>query len=162
MRDVKPEPVEWLWEPYIPYGKIALIQGDPGDGKTTTAMAIAAAVSSGDALPGGYSTTPADVIVQNAEDGLNDTIVPRLTRFGADVDRVHFIDEDEMALTLSDERIEQSIIEKSAKLCILRPNPSLPRRRQYEQRQWRPSANEAACGSGGAYRLCHAVSRAYE
>ena len=121
MRDVVPEQVKWLWEPYIPYGKISLIQGDPGDGKTTTANAIAAAVSSGMALPGNGSTAPLDVIVQNAEDGLADTIVPRLERFGADVDRVHFIDEDEFALTLSDERIEQTIIEKSAKLCILDP-----------------------------------------
>ena len=78
-------------------------------------------MSRGDALPGGYGAVSADVIFQNAEDGLADTIVPRLERFGADVDRVHFIDEDEFALSLSDERIEQTIIEKNAKLCILDP-----------------------------------------
>ena len=121
MRDVTPEQVKWLWQPYIPYGKITLIQGDPGDGKTTTAIAIAAAVSSGAELPGSVSTIPMDVVIQNAEDGLADTIAPRLKKFNADVDRVHFIDEDEYALSLSDERIEQAIIEKNAKLCILDP-----------------------------------------
>ena len=121
MRDVKPEPVEWLWEPYIPAGKISIIQGDPGSGKTSMALAIAAAVTMGQGLPGGYHEPPADVIVQNAEDGLTDTIIPRLINAGADESMVHFIDEDERALTLSDERIERSIIVKKAKLCILDP-----------------------------------------
>jgi RecA-family ATPase len=120
MRDVKPETVEWLWEPYIPYGKITLLQGDPGDGKTTTATAIAAAVSTGATLPGGGRTTPSGVIIQNAEDGLADTTIPRLERFGADVDRVYFIDEDE-SLSLSDERIESAIVRTGARLCILDP-----------------------------------------
>ena len=114
MRDVVPEPVEWLWEPYIALGKITVIQGDGGEGKTTLATAIAAAVSRGDALPGRHNAISGDVIFQNAEDGIADTIVPRLERFGADVDRVHFIDEDEYALTLSDERIEKTIVEKNA------------------------------------------------
>jgi RecA-family ATPase len=121
MRDVKPEPVEYLWKPYLPAGKISLIQGDPGSGKTTMSLAIAAAVTQGRGLPGGYCEFPADVIVQNAEDGLADTIIPRLIQCGADVGLVHFIDEEEAALSLSDERIEQAIIEKKAKLCLLDP-----------------------------------------
>ena len=121
MRDVVPEQVEWLWEPYIPFGKITVIQGDSGDGKTTMATAIAAATSCGDALPGRCAIVPTDVIVQNAEDGLSDTIVPRLTRLGADMDKVHFIDEDDMELSLADERIEQAIVEKNARLCVLDP-----------------------------------------
>ena len=121
MRDVVPEPVEWLWEPYIALGKITVIQGDGGEGKTTLATAIAAAVSRGDALPGGYGVISGDVIFQNAEDGIADTIVSRLERFGADIDRIHFIDEDEMELSLADERIEQTIVEKGAKLCVLDP-----------------------------------------
>ena len=51
MGDVQAEQVRWLWEPYIPLGKITIIQGDPGDGKTTMALAIAAAVTSGLPLP---------------------------------------------------------------------------------------------------------------
>ncbi|MCL2774906.1 MAG: AAA family ATPase, partial [Oscillospiraceae bacterium] len=50
IQDVEAEPVSWLWEPYIPYGKITIIQGDPGDGKTTMALAIAAAVTNGESL----------------------------------------------------------------------------------------------------------------
>lgn len=128
MRDVTPEQVQWLWKPYIPLGKITVIQGDGGDGKTTTATAIAAAVSRGEPLPGNSGSVapadglhPAHVIIQNAEDGLADTIVPRLTQFGADIDRVHFIDEEDRELSLADERIEKTIICTGAKLCILDP-----------------------------------------
>ena len=84
MSDIQPEPVEWLWEPYIPCGAISLIQGDGGMGKTTAALAIAAAVSRGDALPNGISSAPAAVIVQNAEDSYTRTIKPRLENYGAD------------------------------------------------------------------------------
>lgn len=122
MRDVKPEQVQWLWKSYIPLGKITVIQGDGGDGKTTTATAIAAAVSRGEPLPGNsVSVAPAHVIIQNAEDGLADTIVPRLMQFGADIDRVHFIDEEDWELSLADERIEKTIIHTGAKLCVLDP-----------------------------------------
>jgi len=129
MRDVKPEPVEWIWKPYLPAGKISIVQGDPRSGKTTVALSIAAAVTKGTPLPSSLAeydigcgvTLPADVIVQNAEDGLTDTIIPRLIQCGADEGMVHIIDEDERALTLSDERIERSIVKKGAKLVILDP-----------------------------------------
>ena len=51
MNEVEAEEIKWLWYPYIPYGKITVIQGDPGDGKTTVVLAIAAAVTTGTALP---------------------------------------------------------------------------------------------------------------
>ena len=132
MSDIQSEPVEWLWEPYIPRGAISLIQGDGGEGKTTTALAIAAAVSTGTVLPGQVPLTratfgnrnipiQADVVIQNAEDSYTNTIKPRLERFGADCDMIHVIDEDERVLSLSDERIEQAIIDTGAYLCILDP-----------------------------------------
>jgi len=121
MSDIQPEPVSWLWEPYIPLGKITIVQGDPGDGKTTLMLAIAAAVTNGEALPNGFPGTPADVIFQTAEDGLTDTIRPRLELLGADCDRVHVIDEGEQPLSLVDERIEQAIIQTNAKLLIIDP-----------------------------------------
>jgi hypothetical protein len=115
------DPVEWLWEPYIPSGAITLIQGDGGEGKTTISAAIAAAVTTGAGLPGSGVTAPANAIVQNAEDSYPKTIRPRLEQFGADCDKIGVIDEDERALSLSDERIEQAIVHTGAKLCVLDP-----------------------------------------
>jgi hypothetical protein len=73
------------------------------------------------ALPGGGCGEPASVIFQTAEDGLADTIKPRLEQLGANCGRVHVVDEDEKSLSLSDERIEQAIIQMDAKLFILDP-----------------------------------------
>lgn len=122
MNEVEAKKVEWLWYPYIPYGKITLIQGDPGDGKTTFVLAVAALLTNGKPMPECKDTAePVTVIYQTAEDGLSDTIKPRLEEVGADCSRVIVIDESEQALTLSDERIEQAIIKVNAKLLILDP-----------------------------------------
>ena len=121
MSNIQPEPVDWLWEPYIPRGAISLIQGDGGMGKTTTALAIAAAVSRGDALPNGFCGEPAAVIVQNAEDSYSKKIRPTLEMTDADCDMIEVIDEDEQELSLSDGRIEEAIIKMNAKLLIIDP-----------------------------------------
>ena len=123
MRDVEAEQIKFLWKPYIAYGKITIVQGDPGDGKTTMMLAIAAALTSGEEIGSGGNAalTPFDVIFQTAEDGLADTIKPRLEQLGADCSRVHIIDEDEKSLSLVDERIEAAIICTGAKLFILDP-----------------------------------------
>lgn len=121
MQDVETEQVDFLWNPYIPLGKISIVQGDPGCGKTTMVLAVAAAITNGEELPGGARSAPSSVIFQTAEDGLADTIKPRLEQLGADCSRVHVIDESEDALSLADERIEQAIIKMDAKLFILDP-----------------------------------------
>ena len=121
LSEIQSEPVEWLWEPYIPCGMITLIQGDGGEGKTTTALAIAAAVTTGNALPGRRATVPAPVILQNAEDSYPKKLKPTLEKCGANLDLIERIDEDECALTFSDERIEQAIVRTGAKLFILDP-----------------------------------------
>lgn len=122
MSEVETQEIKWLWYPYIPYGKITVIQGDPGDGKTTAVLAIAAAVTTGVALPeAGVVAEPMSVIFQTAEDGLGDTVKPRLVQSGADCQRVIVIDESEKELTLSDFRIEQAITLTGAKLFILDP-----------------------------------------
>jgi len=120
MCGIETEQISFLWKPYIAYGKITIVQGDPGDGKTTMMLAIAAQVTRGDEV-GGKSTDPADVIFQTAEDGLSDTIKPRLEQLGADCSRVYVIDEEEKSLSLVDERIETAIIRTGAKLFILDP-----------------------------------------
>jgi len=122
MQNVQAEDIKWLWYPYIPYGKITVIQGNPGDGKTTVVLAVAAAMTSGLLLPETKEIiTPSNVIFQTAEDGLGDTVKPRLVQSGADCSKVIVIDESERELTLSDERIEQAITLTDAKLFVLDP-----------------------------------------
>lgn len=121
LSEVELQEVDWLWYPYIPFGKLSIIQGDPGEGKTTLALRLAAACSTGQALPGTEIAEPFNVIYQTAEDGLGDTIKPRLMEAGANQDRVLNIAEDVNSLTLLDERIEAAIVQTSAKLMILDP-----------------------------------------
>ena len=113
--------VQWLWHPYIPFGKLSIIQGDPGEGKTTLALRLASACSTGNPLPGMESMEPFNVIYQSAEDGMGDTIKPRLMDAGADLDRVPSIVEDKKQLSLLDERIEKATREYNARLMILDP-----------------------------------------
>ena len=121
MSDVELTPVEWLWKPYLPFGKLSVLQGNPGEGKTYFAMHLAAACTNGKLLPNMERMEPFNVIYQTAEDGLGDTVKPRLIEAGADLDRVLVIDDSEVQLTLSDERIEKAIIENNARLVIIDP-----------------------------------------
>ena len=121
MSDVELTPVDWLWKPYLPFGKLSVLQGNPGEGKTYFAMHLAAACTNGKLLPNMERLEPFNVIYQTAEDGLGDTVKPRLIEAGADLDRVLVIDDSDVQLTLSDERIEKAITENNARLVIIDP-----------------------------------------
>lgn len=121
MSDVELTPVDWLWKPYLPFGKLSVLQGNPGEGKTYFAMHLAAACTNGKLLPNMERMEPFNVIYQTAEDGPGDTVKPRLIEAGADLDRVLVIDDSDVQLTLSDERIEKAIIENNARLVIIDP-----------------------------------------
>ena len=122
MSDIETEEVKWLWYPYIPIGKVTIIQGDPGEGKTSFVLAVISALTLGEALPECDSAAePMNVIYQTAEDGLADTIKPRLEAAKADCSRVLVIDDSYSELTLCDERLEQAIRETGAKLIVLDP-----------------------------------------
>ena len=97
LADVEPEAVEWLWYPYIPRGKQTQLIGDPGCGKTWLALAIAANVTRGYPFPGpdgrpGPAREPENVVYLTGEDGLADTLRPRLDAVGADVSRVYVLE----------------------------------------------------------------------
>ena len=85
---VTPEKTRWLWQGRIPYGKLTVLDGDPGLGKSTVTMDLAARLSAGLSLPDGTSTDAAGVVLLTAEDGLADTVVPRLIAVGADLDKI--------------------------------------------------------------------------
>ena len=119
---VKETAVDWLWYPYIPFGKITLLQGDPGGGKSTLMMSIIAAVSSGNvSFSKKPSRQPMHVIYQCSEDDVADTIKPRLEKAGADCKNVAFLDEEGETLTLTDERIRIAIADFNAKLLVIDP-----------------------------------------
>ena len=122
MSDVESKEISWLWYPFIPYGKITIIQGDPGEGKTTLVLNIAAVLSKGQGLDEHMKPEqPLHIIYQTAEDGLADTVKPRLEKAQADCNNIFVIDETDVSLSMLDERIEQAILKEKAKLMILDP-----------------------------------------
>ena len=132
MEQVEVEKIDWLLYPFIPFGKVTIVQGDPGEGKTTMVLQIIAKLTKGEAvLPSGsdepaleektMALEPVNVIYQTAEDGLGDTIKPRFLSAGADCSRVMVIDDNDQALTMMDARLEEAIIKTKARLVVLDP-----------------------------------------
>ena len=121
MTEIKETVVEWLWYPFIPFGKVTLIQGDPGQGKTWLAMHLAAACTNRKELPNELPMDSFNVFYQTAEDGIGDTIKPRLMKCGADMERVRVIVEDDAMLSLTDPRLELAIKQNNVKLLIMDP-----------------------------------------
>ena len=122
VRDVK-----WLWYPYIPFGKITILEGDPGDGKSTFMLTIAALLTKGESLPfedPENRKEPMRVIYQTTEDDAEDTVMPRFMNADGDPKMLCFIREDKKHLTFSDRRIRQAVIQENAKLLILDPMSS--------------------------------------
>ena len=91
--EIEPKEVKWLWYPYIPYGKVTLLQGDPGDGKSKLMLSIAALLSKGEPLP--FTETeenePMTIIYQTTEDDADDTVVPRFNSAGGNGENLIFM-----------------------------------------------------------------------
>lgn len=123
--EIEAKSVEWLWYPYIPFGKVTIIQGDQGEGKTTLALNIAAMLSKGEKLPTEceyeYRFDTVTSVYQTAEDGLADTVKPQLTAANADCTKICTIIEDGNSLDFCDERLEKTISETGARLLIMDP-----------------------------------------
>jgi hypothetical protein len=88
-----PEPVRWLWDGWLARGKLHLLAGAPGTGKTTIALSIAATVSVGVRWPDGTAGEHGDVLIWSGEDDIKDTLLPRLMVAGGNLDRVHFVND---------------------------------------------------------------------
>jgi putative DNA primase/helicase len=89
--DIKPVPIEWLWDTWLALGKLHVIAGLPGTGKTTIGLALAASLTSGGRWPDGSSAPVGNVLIWSGEDDPTDTLAPRLIGMGADMSRVHFV-----------------------------------------------------------------------
>lgn len=115
------ESITWLWKPLLPSGKVTLLEGDPGQGKSWISLAIAADLSAGRALPGGFRSEPARVMFCSAEDGVADTLSPRLQALNAQTRAVAFSDE---PIVLDDEgfeRLAQGLAVVRPQLMVLDP-----------------------------------------
>ena len=122
--NVEVRKINWLWYPFIPRGKVTILQGDPGEGKSTFMLTLAAYLTRGEALPFtdcGEPPDPITVLYQSTEDDYDDTIVPRFIKAGGIRDRLAFIDESEYPLTFDDDRILEGIKQTGAKLLVLDP-----------------------------------------
>lgn len=126
LSDVVPERVQWLWPGYLPAGKLVVLDGDPGLGKSTLTLDLAARITTGERMPDGSAGLggPRDVVVLSAEDGPADTIRPRLEVAGADLTRVHVIAIDSERFPSFPEDVgetQRKVEEHDAALVIIDP-----------------------------------------
>jgi hypothetical protein len=134
LSSVEPEEVAWLWRPYLPFGKVSIVEGDPGLGKTFLALAVTAAVSNGWSLIGmdGSPTQKVDigkVLYLSCEDGLGDTLRPRLEKMGANVANVIALEgkiipgkaETSPISLLDDEVLRKAMLEVRPALIVIDP-----------------------------------------
>jgi hypothetical protein len=89
--DVQSHPVKWLWRRWIPRGKLTMMEGDPGVAKSLLTLHLAACITKGLPMPDGSCCERGSVVIVNAEDGLEDTVKPRLEVAGADISRCHWL-----------------------------------------------------------------------
>ena len=127
--DIDPRPVGWLWQNRIPAGKFSILAGDPGLGKSYLTLDLAARISVGGPWPDGSRAPQGNTLIISVEDGLHDTIRPRLDNLGADLRRIRLSsgmvrsDDDRKSLSLVDhlEQLETEIVRFQTKLSILDP-----------------------------------------
>lgn len=136
LSDVQPEEVDWLWQPYLPIGKITLLEGDPESGKSYLSLAIAAHVTLGKGLRA-FGTAPSEkraprnVLLLTGEDGTADTVLPRLLKVGGDSTRVFQLRgivqtkdgrDTELSITLDAvQHIEAALKEYAPELLVVDP-----------------------------------------
>ena len=127
---IRPRSIHWLWEPYLARGKLALLDGDPGVGKSLFTADLAARLTRGGRMPdGAWRRRKSAVLFLNAEDGLDDTLRPRLDAAGADLTRVFSLggcqvgdaDGGEMSFPSCFEALRQAVIAHAVELVVIDP-----------------------------------------
>lgn len=118
--DIRTERLHWMWQGFLPIGKLVVLEGNPGVGKSTLTAELAACVSSGRALPGAAASTPAGVVLMSGEDGPGDTIKPRLLAAGADDSRV-FLPQAALTIPTDIARLSEFIRATNARLVVIDP-----------------------------------------
>ena len=119
MADIQSQKMDWFWYPFIPYGKLQLFR-EARSAETTLVLNIAAKLSKGIGLDKDMKVSePMNIIYQTAEDGLADTVKPRLRTAEAVCEKIMVIDETEKSLSMMDERLEAAIKQTSARVLIL-------------------------------------------
>ena len=88
---ITPERTYWLWKGWLAHRKLHLICGPPQAGKSTICFSFAAILSAGGVLPDGTQAEPVNVIIWTSEDGVEDTVIPRLMQMGADLTRIKIV-----------------------------------------------------------------------
>jgi putative DNA primase/helicase len=130
LSDVEPEEVRWLWYPYVPIGKVTLVAGDPGLGKSYCLHDLAARVSAGGETPDRLGTmSKRSVVILSAEDGIADTIRPRIDGQGGDPSMIHVVEsviesdgrERMVSLTADIERLSSMVTQTGASLVVIDP-----------------------------------------
>jgi len=89
--DLTPQPIEWIWPGWLASGKVHILGGAPGTGKTTISLSLAATISSGGAWPDGTQSPKGKAVIWSGEDDPSDTLIPRLKLSGANLDNIYFV-----------------------------------------------------------------------
>jgi Bifunctional DNA primase/polymerase, N-terminal/AAA domain/Primase C terminal 1 (PriCT-1) len=128
LADVKPEPIHWLWEPYIPLKMLTLLSGDPGVGKTALAMAVAASLTRGEGIVSSKPAAPSNVLYLTNENSPEHVLRPRFDALGGDSTRFFLLrglvnaDESTGAITLVEtEQLGEVIRSRDIRLVVIDP-----------------------------------------
>jgi AAA domain len=127
--DFEPQPIEWLWPNRVAAGKVTLIDGDPSQGKSLLTLDLVARLTAGRPLPDGPAFgPPQSVVLVGTEDGLGDTVRPRLQAAGADLMRVHTFEVRDQngaprlpVFPQDCDLLRETLLEKEARLVVIDP-----------------------------------------